>query len=369
MARPEDGVLTGVNAVDRRLPHPTRKKTPMVASDCTIKDKVEFLARPAAYPALPAAVDVIETHMSWVFLAGNHVYKLKKPVVFPFLDFTNVMARRTNCEAEVRLNRRLAPDIYLGIEALTQEKDGSLRLGGAGVPVDWLVHMKRLPRDLMLDVMIMEKRLASNHLDALANTLGRFYRSAERPSTDPAVHLENLEQQQKWNRETLGDRAVPLDHALVERHLAEMDAARQRVAFLIEDRIRRKCYVDGHGDLRPQHVCFSDPIAIFDCLEFDDRLRFVDPFDEIAFLSLECDFLGAAWVGREILDRMSVRLADGAPPVLVDFYTAFRATLRARMALSHLARGAVPSSTPWVAKAGRYLDLAHAALVRIRVDI
>ncbi|WP_244625179.1 hypothetical protein [Rhizobium daejeonense] len=345
-----------------------RKNTPMVPSDCAIKDKVQFLTQPASYPAIPIKVDVIETHMSWVFLAGDHVYKLKKPVVFPFLDFTKATARRTNCEAEVRLNRRLAPDIYLGIETLTREKDGSLRLGGAGVPVDWLVHMKRLPQDLMLDVMILEKRLAPYHLDALANTLDHFYRSANRPAIDPEAHLANLAQQQRWNRETLGNGAFPLDHTFVEQHLFDMDAARHQVASLIRDRIRRKCYVDGHGDLRPQHVCFSDPIAIFDCLEFDDRLRFVDPFDELAFLSLECDFLGAGWVEREILDRLRIRLSDEAPPLLIDFYTAFRATLRARMALSHLAGGAVPSSTQWVAKAERYLDLAHAALVRTRQD-
>lgn len=332
----------------------------MIDPTCSTEEKVAFLSHPAAYPDRPYRVEVIETHMSWVFLAGHYVYKLKKPVVFPFLDFTQAASRRANCEAEVRLNRRLARDVYLGVEELTLEDDGKLRLGGGGRPIDWLVRMRRLPRDRMLQTMIVENRLKPAHLDALADVLSRFYQTAERPSIDPLTHLKNLDEQQAWNRQMLGNADFALDHAFVRQHLIDLESAMAHVAPLIETRIRKRCYVDGHGDLRPEHICFTTPIAIFDCLEFDHRLRFVDPFDELAFLSLESEFLGAAWVGREILDRM--RLGECVPPPLFDFYTAFRATMRARMALSHVSTDPAGIAAPWIDKANRYLALGHRAL-------
>ncbi|GEO87422.1 hypothetical protein GCM10007920_36830 [Ciceribacter naphthalenivorans] len=338
----------------------------MIDPACTTEDKVAFLRQPAAYPDRPRQVEVIETHMSWVFLAGHNAYKLKKPVVFPFLDFTQAATRRANCEAEVRLNRRLAPDVYLGVEKLTLEDDGELRLDGKGQPIDWLVRMRRLPKDRMLHIMIAENRLEPAHLDALADVLSRFYQTAERPSIDPLTHLKNLDEQQAWNRQMLGNADFALDHAFVRQHLIDLESAMAHAAPLIEARIRQRSYVDGHGDLRPEHICFTTPIAIFDCLEFDDRLRFVDPFDELAFLSLESEFLGAAWVGREILDRM--RLGECVPPPLFDFYTAFRATMRARMALSHVATDSSRPVALWVDKANKYLTLGHRALERNRAN-
>lgn len=334
----------------------------MTAAMSTIDDKIAFLGRPAAYPDHPDSVDTIETHMSWVFLAGDHAYKLKKPVVFPFLDFSRDAARRANCEAEVRLNRRLAPQVYLGVVELTLADDGSLRLGGTGPTVDWLVRMKRLPKDRMLDVMIAEGRLAPAHIADLAGLLGRFYRSAGRPAITPQAHLQNLETQQIWNRQILEDERHPLDHAFVHRHLLGIDASLRRLAPLIESRILNGRYVDGHGDLRPEHVCFCEPIAIFDCLEFDDRLRFVDPFDEVAFLCLECELAGAAWVEPEIVGRMRNHLGETVPPALFRFYKAFRATMRARMALSHLPVEPPRDPAPWIGKAERYLALAHRAI-------
>ncbi|MBI3915832.1 MAG: hypothetical protein HY322_02345 [Betaproteobacteria bacterium] len=119
-----------------------------------ITEKVAFLRRPEAYAPAPHRVDVVETHMSWVFLADALVYKLKKPVRYEFLDFSTLEARRLNCQREVELNRRLAPDVYRGTVPLTLRSDGSLRLGGPGTTIEWLVEMRRLPADRMLDAAI-----------------------------------------------------------------------------------------------------------------------------------------------------------------------------------------------------------------------
>lgn len=325
-------------------------------------EKVAFLSRPDTYPGPPGRVEVIETHMSWIFLAGEFAFKLKKPVAFPFLDFTDKAARHANCEAEMRLNRRLAPSIYLGVEPLTRDIDGAFRLGGNGEPVDWLVRMKRMPGERMLPIMVAEGRLTPAHIEELATVLAEFYRTAERPPIPPSQHLENLRQQQDWNRQTLERQIDGFDSVFARRHLRDLDALMERVFPLIEGRIQAGRYVDGHGDLRPEHVCFCDPVAIFDCLEFDDRLRFVDPFDELMFLALECELSGAGHVGAAILERTVGRMGESVSPLLLAFYKTFRATMRARMALSHTSPASAMPAVPWIEKAVRYLALAHGAV-------
>ena len=146
----------------------------------SIAEKVAFLRGPQAYPARPRRVDVVETHMSWVFLAGEFVYKLRKPVRHAFLDFSTLAARRLDCRREVRLNRRLAPDVYRSIIPLVQRRDGCLGLDQSGRVVDWLVEMRHLPADRMLDALIRTGSLTRADVESLARILTTFYRRAQR---------------------------------------------------------------------------------------------------------------------------------------------------------------------------------------------
>jgi aminoglycoside phosphotransferase family enzyme len=328
--------------------------------------KLAFLSRPQSYRPVPDEVLRRETHMSWVFLAGKRVYKLKKPVRFPYLDFSTIGRRERACRAELRLNRRLAPDIYLDVVPLVA-RDRGLALGGEGRPVDWLVCMQRLDERLMLDRLIEDRRLQPRQVERLIKVLARFYRGATPVFLAPAVHLADLRASLAYNRRVLLDRRFALPAGRVRR----IDRAQRRFldccGGLIAARLRHRRIVDGHGDLRPEHIWLDDKVRIIDCLEFNPRLRVVDPFDEIAYLSLECERLGAAWVGAYLRRRMKLMLRDGPAEALFAFYRCYRATLRARLAIAHLYEAHPRTPEKWPRRAAEYLALAERSAREIEV--
>lgn len=326
----------------------------------TLAAKVDFLKNPASYAGAPAAVEVRETHMSWVFLAGPHVYKLKKPVRFPYLDFSTLERREAAARAEIRLNRRLAHDIYLGVVPLTRA-GGGLALGGVGAPVDWLVQMKRLDERNMLDARIADGRLSLPQLDQLAEVLARFYRAAAASLLPPAVHLADVAANLAFNKRVLLDPRFSLPAGLVRRidSVQRRFLARRGEAIVL--RMRRRRIVEGHGDLRPEHICLDDEVRIIDCIEFNPRLRTVDPFDEIAYLALECERLGAKWAGDYLQRRLKRLLRDGPVDELFTFYRCHRATLRARLAIAHLAEDHPRTPEKWPTLARTYLAFAFEA--------
>jgi len=326
-----------------------------------LEEKVAFLRSPQSYPSQPSKIEVCETHMSYVFLASADAYKLKKPVRYPFLDFSTLAARESSCRAEVQLNERLATGVYRGVLALTCESDGRLRLGGRGEVVDWLVHMRRLPRERMLDRLIVERRLQAHDLVPLAGRLAAFYAAQPRVEVTPRDHIAGLEQEHRLNVELLRQPRFDLD----QRELDAIDAAIRHFLAAEHERLQARvvagCIVDGHGDLRPEHVCLTDPPQVIDCLEFNRALRLVDWADEIAFLGLECTLLGAPWVGSALREPIEARLRDSVPPALTDFYTALRACLRARLAVAHLLEPDPRDGARWLPRARAYLRIAHAA--------
>jgi aminoglycoside phosphotransferase family enzyme len=330
----------------------------------TLEQKVDFLSRPLAYGHAPSTVDRRETHMSWVFLAGERAYKLKKPVRFPYLDFSTLQRREAACRAELELNRRLAPEVYLQVAPLTAT-GGSLSIQGGGAIVDWLVVMRRLDETLTLEHAILDDRLQAWQLDRLASTLIRFYRRAGRILLAPALHLEDWRRSIAYNRRVLLDHRLRLPAGLVRRLDAIQGRFLSRRRHLIEQRALQRNIVDGHGDLRPEHIWLGDPVEIIDCLEFNPRLRAVDPVDEIAFLSLECERLGAAWAGRFLQRRMLSGRRDGLSEELFLFYRCHRATLRARLAMAHLLEPDPRTPEKWPLLARIYLRIAAADARRL----
>jgi len=329
----------------------------------TLAEKVEFLSRPQTYHSSGEVVRR-ETHMSWVFLVGDLVYKLKKPVRFPYLDFSTLARREAACRAEIRLNRRLAPDVYLDVKPLTVSAQG-LSIGGTGITVDWLVMMRRLDERGMLDRAIAADRVETWQLDRLVATLAQFYRRAVPVFLSPAVLLADWARSLAYNRRVLLDPRLGVAAGLVQW----LDQAQRRFlarrAGLLAARVRGRRIVDGHGDLRPEHISLGDPVRIIDCLEFNPRLRAVDPYDEIAFFSLECERLGAAWIGDYVGRRMAQSLRDHPPHELFVFYRCHRATLRARLAIAHLLEPNTRTPEKWPRLARIYLRLAAKDAVRL----
>jgi len=325
-----------------------------------LAEKVRFLSNPAAYGPTASDIEARETHMSWVFLTATRVYKLKKPIRRPHLDFSTIERRLHFCTEEVRLNRRLAALTYLGVLPLCRQSSGSLELGSTGPVVDWLVEMARLPETEMLDAHIVDGRLVPDSVERLAETLADFYAGLSPEPQDGSFYLKRLRREVGIDRGVLlrprfelGDRAVRL--------LDAAGAALDWIAPEIKGRARRGLIVEGHGDLRPEHVWLGEPLQIIDCLEFDRDFRLVDPFDEVRYLGLECAVMGAEWVGPLLLSRLAHRLGDPPSPELLALYAALRALTRARLCLAHLLETPVRKPEKWRPLALRYLAEAERA--------
>ena len=327
-------------------------------SAASIEEKVAFLRRPEAYSARPPRVEVFETHMSWVFLTCDSVFKLKKPVRYAFLDFSTLAARHLDCRREVRLNRRLAPDVYRGIVPLVRRCDGGLALDGPGRVVDWLVEMRRLPGDRMLDALIRTCMLTRADVGSLARFLSAFYRRARPIAISAKRYVERLVADVRDNQAQLREPAYGLATARIDRLAALQLRFIKEQGGLLRERARGRRIIDAHGDLRPEHVCLTTPPRIIDCLEFNREFRLVDPVDELSYLAMECERGGDASVGVRVLARYRAATGDRAPAALIAFYKTFRAFLRARIAIAHIADHDVQDVKKWRRRANGYLRLA-----------
>lgn len=332
---------------------------------------LRFLQDPATHVLGGAAatdtVQTIETHMAWVFLIGDRALKLKKPVRYAFLDFSTATAREAACREELRLNVRLAPQVYLGLDALRWDGhrlslEPASRPAGDAVTFDWLVRMRRLPAERMLDALIIRDAVGPADIGALVSILVAFYRRAQPiPASAAPRWIDRRRQEQAITRELLLRPQLGVAAAAVAV-LDRFDRAFDRHRGALEQRLDAGRVVDGHGDLRPEHVCLLQPPVVIDALEFDAALRRVDPFEEIALLGLECDALGAAWIGPQLVDGLALGLNDPLGPRLVPLYRAYRALLRARLALAHLLDARPRHPQRWVPLAQRFIDLARQAL-------
>lgn len=329
------------------------------ASDVPLAAKVAFLGSAAAYGD-GGPVECTETHMSWVFLTRNEVHKLKKPVRFPYLDFSSLERRHAACVAELELNRRLAPDVYLAVRPLTTSAAG-LAIGGAGTIVDWLVVMRRLAEDRTLEHLLRRRLIASRDLKPLVDVLARFYRRARPVGLAAADHIAGWRRNLADNRHVLLMPRVGLPGALVRHVDRRQSAFLRRRTKLLTERLQRRRIVDGHGDLRPEHIWPLPPVRIIDCLEFNPRLRAVDPLDELAFLHVECARLGAEAHGAYLVREVTRALPGSFVPELFAFYRCYRATLRARLAIAHLLEDRPRSPEKWPRLALTYLRAARQA--------
>jgi uncharacterized protein len=321
--------------------------------------KVAFLSRAQSYPAGTREVARIETHMSWVFLTDAHAFKLKKPVRTAYVDLRSLAARAHNCTEEVRLNRRLSSNVYLGVIPLVRDARGNLAMVDSGKVVDWIVAMRRLPSDRMLDHLARTGQVSPNDIEALTRLLCGFYRRSPPAAIAPDRYRQDFVDSIAICRRELCRPAHTLSAERVEHVCAGQLAFLSRTA-LFDARVRDGRIVEGHGDLRPEHICLEAEPQIIDCLEFSRRLRTLDAADELGYLALECERLGAPDIGRQILDAARAANGDAMPEVLVDFYQSYRACVRAMLAILHLREASVQDPAKWTSRAAQYLELAHA---------
>lgn len=294
-----------------------------------------------------AGFELIETHISWVFLGESEVFKVKRPVDFGFLDFTTVEARRCACEAELRLNRRLAPDVYLGVVPVTVGDDGVHDFDGIGRTVDWAVHMRRLSEADRGDVLLSEGALSPSRIDDLADYVAAFHDGA-RCDAETSEHGEVATIRDNV-RENFAQTRTLIGEYLNEEQVREIQSwqlgvLRDEPRF--RSRIDSNRVRDGHGDLRLEHVYFepNGSIAIIDCIEFNDRFRYGDVCADIAFLSMDLAWHGHVDLAERLLARYARATHDYALYSVVDFYESYRAFVRGKIA-SFLAADAEASAT------------------------
>lgn len=297
--------------------------------------------------------------MSWLFLTGDMVYKFKKPVRFPFLDFSTLGRRRHYCEAELRLNRRLADGIYRRLLPLCVDTGGELNLEGRGTVVEWLIEMEQVAHADMLDVRLRNGRVTPGEIIAVGERLGRFYSGARSQRSAGYAYLRHLEIESGVNRKLLTHRRCGLPSSRTMAVLTRVEALLERYKPAIVERVTSGCVVEGHGDLRPEHVVLGPTPRMIDCLEFDRSMRLLDPYDETNYLGIECEMLGADWIRPLLLKTVEELVGKPPDAGLLAFYGAFRAVLRARICVAHLLDPEPMNPERWPQEAERYLDIAE----------
>ena len=318
----------------------------------------DFLREAGAYPEPPGSIEVIETHISWVYLTDRYAYKLKKPVRFEFLDFSTSALRHRACLEELRLNRRLAPDVYIDVLPITQDEHGGLELNGPSNEVDWVVQMRRLSKDKALDAVLRRGLLTPDGSKSIAEHLATFYSRLPAERLAAREYSDMLDRHIRANGDALFD-AMKEDQIRVRR----IQSAQLRYLHiqgpLIDSRVDSGHIVDGHGDLRPEHIYLGDPPVVIDCIEFSDELRRVDIADELSFLAMECQRLGDDSLGELVLTTYERVFGDRVPSTLLAFYRSYRACVRAKVALLREQQQAENQRQSTARIAGTYIDWAE----------
>ena len=293
---------------------------------------IQALLDPQAYPDPPQKVELMQTQMSFVFLADDYVYKVKKPVDLGYLDYTTLEKRHFYCQREVELNRRLCPDAYLGVLPVTGH-GGQIIFGGQGEAVEYAVKMRRLPQAMMMNALLANDKVTPEMLAGVAEKLAEFHRQAETSAsistfggldTITVNTEENFAQTEKYLGHTISREQYQRIRAYTNRFI-------QGNAALFKKRMAEGRIKDCHGDLHAAHICFCDSICIYDCIEFNDRFRYCDVASEVAFLAMDLDHYGRADLSGDFVNAYVTRSQDEELRALLDFYKGYRAYVRGKV--------------------------------------
>lgn len=299
---------------------------------------IDSLSHPGAYPFTVEAVEVHQTHISVVFLAGPFAYKVKKPVNLGFLDFSSLEKRRHFCDEEVRLNRRLAAPIYLGVVPITRIEQG-LRVEGEGEPVEWAVKMKRLPQDATLENRLQNGLADAPELKAVARKIALFHSQAQQGEHISVYgRFEAIARNSRENFEQAAQQVgTTVSRAVFDRLHALTEGALTGHRALMESRAARGVPRDTHGDLHLDHVYLfpdlppPDNLLIVDCIEFNERFRYADPVADMAFLVMDLLFHGRPDLARAFTEEYFQASSDEEAKALLPFYVAYRAVVRGKV--------------------------------------
>jgi len=293
---------------------------------------VKALLAPKAYPDTTHRVELVQTQMSFVFLTDDYVYKVKKPVDLGYLDYTTLDKRQFYCQQEIELNRRLCPDAYLGVVTITEDK-GNILIGGQGKVIEYAVKMRRLPQEAMMDVLLAQNQVSVEMVTSVAQRLVEFHQEAEASdniskfgSLDTITRnaQENFTQTEKYIGSTISrEKYKHIKGYTANFIIQKANLFHKRIA---DGRIR-----DCHGDLHAAHICFTNGICIYDCIEFNDRFRYCDVASEVAFLAMDLDNYGRVDLSQNFVNAYVDKSQDEELLGLFNFYKCYRAYVRGKV--------------------------------------
>ncbi len=294
---------------------------------------IQALLNPAGYDHAVRNIHVVETHISWVVLTGPYAYKIKKPVNLGFLDFSTLDKRRFYCEEELRLNRRLAEALYLGVIPITGSP-ASPRLNGSGATIEYAVKMVQFSEEARLDRMLARGELQPMHIDLLAQELAAFHgRIAIAGHDQPFGDPEHVHEPVRQNFEQIRSRIEAPDQPQLQRLQAWSERTFAELRQTFENRKRRGFIRECHGDAHLANMVWLDErVTFFDCLEFSENLRWIDTMSEVAFLTMDLDDRGRADLARRVLNAYLEHSGDYEGLAVFRFYQVYRALVRAKVA-------------------------------------
>ncbi len=347
----------------------SERLNPASADDAHTAAMLAALARAEAYPHAVDGVRRVETHISWVFLAGEFAYKLKKPVNFGFLDFSTLERRHQLCAEELRLNRRFSPELYLDVVPVTCAQ-GRYAVGGAGKVVEYAVKMRRFPDAATLDQVARRGALTPALLDAMCDRIAAAHRAAA-----PAAAASGFGEPQRihhWFTENFDHIRPRLadddERAAIERIARWGEAEFERVRAAMNARRRDGLVRECHGDLHLGNLVeIGDRVRLFDCIEFNPELRWIDVMSNVAFLYMDLLDHGLDVEARRFLNRYLQATGDYAGLAVLPYYFVYRALVRAKVAVLRLTdAGTTAADAEPRATCRTYLALAERLITRPR---
>ncbi len=270
-----------------------------------LAELIRDMSDPAIYPERPESVEVVHTHISVVFLAGDLVYKIKKPLNFGFLDFTSHEKRKFFCNQEVLLNSRFSQGIYLGVVGIFRGRSG-INLAGEGEEIESAVLMRRIPADCLLLEILRQDKAGPELIDRIADRIAYFHSQAVGGKDidtfgSPQVVRHNLRENFEQTRPYVGR---TIDQAIFDEILELSRQFLDEKHDLIQKRVAKGHIRDCHGDLHLDHVVVLDEVMLYDCIEFNDRFRYGDTASDLAFLLMDLDYRGYPAFSKQVREQI-----------------------------------------------------------------
>lgn len=299
------------------------------------RELIQALQDPSRFDHEVSDIRWQETHISWVVLTGSYAYKIKKPMDFGFLDFSTLQRRKDFCEEEIRLNRRLAPELYLDVLPITGTPENP-QLGGEGTPFEYAIRMRQFDQSGMFPALVERGELTAAHIDQLADQVAAFHQSIPAVNSDsPLGSVSGVEAPLVQNFEQIRPMiSEPQRLEQLERIAAWSESTLERLKPVIAHRHENGFVRECHGDLHLANITLHQgQVTVFDCIEFNDEFRFIDVFNDLSFLLMDLEDRGLKQYANRLLDRYLEHTGDFGALPLLQFYKAYRAMVRAKIAL------------------------------------